>query len=138
MKLSSKSKYGLKACFVLADEGGVIPLTRLAISTESTEPYLEQILMALRRGGIIKAVRGASGGYALEKPADQTTVGEILRVLEDGFEFIDCLSGKCHHKGKCPTRTIWHKLYTSINDCLNGITLADMVKDFHAEVEDLK
>ena len=133
MKLSSKSKYGLKACFVLADESGVIPLTRLALLTESTEPYLEQILMALRRGGIIKAVRGASGGYALEKSASETTVGEILRVLEDGFEFIDCLSGRCNHKGKCPTKTIWHKLYASINDCLNGITLADMVKDYYGE-----
>jgi len=113
-----------------------MPLSKLAEKADVTEPYLEQILMALRHGGIIEASRGASGGYMLAKSPDEISVGAVLRVFEDGFEFVDCINGKCNHEGKCPTRDIWYKLYESINNCLDGINLADMVRGYNDDKRD--
>ena len=128
MKVSTKSRYGLKACFVLAlHDQEVLPIGELVKGSQVTQKYLEKILGMLVKAKILSTVRGANGGYCLAKSPAQITVGEIFRVLEDNLEISDCSHG-CKDE-YCPNRNIMRRLGETINNVLDGYTLADLVKD---------
>ncbi|MBD5085953.1 MAG: Rrf2 family transcriptional regulator [Clostridiales bacterium] len=145
MKLSSKARYGLKAmCYMAENYGnGVVALPVMSESTGVSEKYLEQLLSSLRKAGLVDANRGANGGYFLAKAPKQISVGEIMRVLEDGLVIIDCLSGECGGQCKCQTSSgddcncdekcncqtydVWNNLYKAINECLDSMSLASLI-----------
>ncbi|MGI6701482.1 MAG: RrF2 family transcriptional regulator [Christensenellales bacterium] len=139
MKLSTKSRYGLKACYELAlrREQGPVSLVNLVQATGTTVHYLEQIMILLRKGGIVKADRGVSGGYYLTREPDKISVGEILRALEDGLMIIDCIGKECSEKNLCPTHSVWQKMYEALNSMLDGYTLMDMLKNMENKNENL-
>ena len=84
MKLSTRGRYGLKAMvdLALAYGGGPVSTASLAAQQGVSEAYLEQLISALRKAGLVTSSRGAQGGYALSSPPEEINVGEILRVLE--------------------------------------------------------
>ncbi len=129
MKLSSKARYGLKAMCYMAERygDGVISLSVMSSDLGLSDKYLEQLLSSLRKAGLVDANRGASGGYFLAKDPDNISVGDILRVLEDGLVIIDCLSGECDNKCNCSTYEVWNKLYIAINECLDGMSLSNLI-----------
>lgn len=129
MKLSSKGRYGLKAMCELAEHygEGALSLPYIAAQTELSEKYLEQLLSALKKDNLVGAARGATGGYYLIKPPEQTSVGEILRCLENGLEIVDCISGECCNKATCRTHNVWARLYKEINRCLDGMSLKQLI-----------
>ena len=91
MKLSTKSRYGLKACYELAARynEGPIALVNLVDVTGTTLNYLEQIMIHLKKNDIVKADRGSQGGYYLEREPKSKSIGEILRSIEDGLKILD-------------------------------------------------
>lgn len=135
MKLSTRSRYGLKAMFDLAQHSGEgsIPLKSIAERQGISEHYLEQLISGLRKAGLVKSNRGAQGGYVLGREADQIRVGDIIRVLEGSIAPVDCVSEEdpdcCQNSKYCVTRSIWEKIRDSIADVVDSITLADMVQD---------
>lgn len=133
MKLSTKAQYGLKACFYLAEAYGRGPLSiaRLSELTTVSPAYLEQLVMPLKRSGLLKAERGKDGGYTLSRPPRQISAGEIVRALEDNLTIIDCLVTPCAAEEKCPTCAIWNRLYQGINRILDEVSLQDMLDDYH-------
>lgn len=128
MKLSTKSRYGLRAVYCLAQNYGNQPvsLSKISADTAITKPYLEKLLNLLKKQGIIQSTRGLSGGYYLAKSPKETNVGEVLRALEDNLVIADC-NTTC--KSKCPNRFVFNKLYTEINKTLNSISIEDMLKN---------
>lgn len=134
MKLSTKSRYGLKACYELAlrQDEGPISLNNLVESTGTTLNYLEQIMILLKKNNIVQAERGVQGGYFLSRDTDNITIGEILRALEDGLKIVDCIKGECLEKNLCPTHSIWQKMYDSLNTMLDSYTLKDMLDNMEA------
>lgn len=130
MKLSTKSRYGLKACYELAlrKDEGPISLSSLVDSTGTTLNYLEQIMLLLRKNKIISAERGAQGGYYLTREPNDISVGEVLRALEDGLRIIECVDSECTDKHLCPTHAVWQKIYNALNNMLDKYTLQDMIK----------
>ena len=134
MKLSSKSRYGLKACVILAKEE-LSSVSKLASMVATTEKYMEQILILLKKDGIVGTRRGTAGGYYLLLSPKDISVARVLRAFSDGPEMLECQNVDCVNSGTCPTKTVWHKLYSSINDCLEGISLADMLEE-HADKTD--
>lgn len=135
MKLSTKGRYGLKAMFELALHygQGPIPLKIIAESQNLSEHYLEQLVAVLRKNGLVKSVRGAQGGYMLNKLPNEITVGNIIRALEGDIAPADCVieneETSCEREKYCVTKTIWIKIRDSINDVIDSITLQDMVDD---------
>ena len=131
MKLSTKSRYGLKAVYVLGNaynDKEIVSLATLSKHILVGSSYIEQILRLLKKDGIVESVRGATGGYTLTRTPEQITLGEILRSLEDGLELVDCIAdGSCHDD--CPTRKIWVTIYNAINETLDKITLEQMLED---------
>lgn len=136
MKISSKSRYGLKACYELAlkADQGPIPLAMLVESAGTTVNYLEQIMMLLRKNNIVMAERGAQGGYFLSREPENISLGEILRALEDGLKIADCIEGECIDKKLCPTHSVWQKMYDSLNSMLDNYTLKDMIDNMEARI----
>ena len=101
MKLSVKAKYGLSACIQLAEnyQKGNLTVSQLSTKAGTSEKFLEQIMAMLKKAEIVTSTRGAFGGYTLAKSPKDTTVGEILRCLEDNLQIVDCLTNDC----KCET-----------------------------------
>lgn len=130
MKLSSRARYGLRICFLLGlSEGEISSLTNLVKQTDLSPKYLEQILAKLKKNGIVKAKRGADGGYVLSKSTQDISVLDILKALDDDFEITECVADNCTDK-YCPNRNVLKKLYDTVTASLEATTLKDMIEDF--------
>jgi len=135
VKLSTKGRYGVKAMFDLAQNygSGPIPLNTIARRNNISEHYLEQLIAVLRKAGLVKSVRGAQGGYILNKSPETITVGDIIRVLEGPIAPVDCVNEDepehCENADFCITRNIWAKVRDSVAQVLDSITLKDMLEE---------
>lgn len=88
MKLSTKGRYGLRALIDLAlySENETVSIQSIARRQNISDSYLEQLMRKLRSAGLIVSVRGAQGGYKLARPANEISVGDVLRALEGSLE----------------------------------------------------
>ncbi len=134
MKLSTRAEYGLRAMFELAARySQKIPVSLRIIAEEQgiSENYLEQLIASLRKAGLVESFRGPQGGYLLASPPEKITVGDVVRVLEGPIAPMDCVSEEaevgCSRAGCCASRVVWEKVRDSVNEVLDGFTLADMV-----------
>ncbi len=116
---------------MLADENSPMPVKFVAEKIGVSELYLEQIFSVLKKHGLIKSVRGAQGGYFLAKHPDEITVGNVLRSLEGSFAPSNCVledsDSACLNAEDCVTKVVWEKMKTSIDQCVDSITLQDML-----------
>ena len=138
MKLSTKGRYGVKAMVDLAIHYGESPISIKSISQRQgiSEYYLEQLFSALRKAKLIKSIRGAQGGYVLNKLPEEITVADIMEVLEGPIEISDCVEGTtCNNGNCCATRLVCQKIKTSIEDVTTSVTLKDIVNDYN-EIND--
>jgi len=134
MKLSTKGRYGVKAMVDLAIHYGGEPISIKSISERQkvSEYYLEQLFSALRKAELIKSIRGAQGGYVLNRDPKDITVADIMYVLEGPIEISDCLEeGACSNKECCATRILWERIKNSLDNIMQSTTLGDMVKDYN-------
>ena len=134
MKLSTKVRYGIHAMYDLAHADADMPQSIKSIAERENIPesYLEQLLITLRKCGLVKSVRGAQGGYMLARAPHEISVGDVLRALEGDLAMLDCLieEDACHRACACPSRTVWQKVHRGLNDIVDGITLQDMLNDY--------
>lgn len=134
MKLSTKGRYGVKAMVELAINYGEEPISIKTISERQniSEYYLEQLFSPLRKAGIIKSIRGAQGGYVLNKEPINITVAEVISVLEGPIEIASCIEGDtCDNEESCATRLLWEKIKASIDEVMSSTTLQDIVNDYN-------
>lgn len=128
MKLSSKTKYGLKACHILGINypDTLVSASSLESMLSVSGKYLEKIMRMMALKNIVSASRGASGGYYLARPPKEILIGEIVRALEDNMEIIECVKeqGKCKC---CPSSGVWKRLHKGINEILDSMTLEQMI-----------
>lgn len=134
MKLSTKGRYGVKAMVDLAINYGAQPISIKSISERQhiSEYYLEQLFSSLRKSGLIKSIRGARGGYVLNRAPEEITVAEVMYVLEGPIEISDCLeNGTCNNIECCATRLLWERVKNSLDSVLKSTSLSDMVSDYN-------
>ncbi len=134
MKLSTRGRYGIHAMYDLAVNVDCGPQSIKAIAERGgiPEAYLEQLIAVLKREKLVTSTRGAQGGYALARPPEQITVGDVLRALEGGLSLVDCLDEEdaCGKSCACPSRVVWMKIRDGLNQIVDGITLRDMIDDY--------
>ena len=131
MKLSTKGKYGLRAIIDLARFSEKEPVSIGCIATRQklSERYLEQLFALLKKAGLVKSIRGASGGYVLARDASEISVGDVLRALE-GVRCAAFYSEEgCMASDECVTKYVWQKINDSINKTVNEIKLDELVKE---------
>jgi Rrf2 family protein len=129
MRFSAREQYGLRAMAELASRygEGPIPLGEVAHVQGIALATLEQIVAPLRRAGLLESTRGASGGYALARPPERITVGDVLRALEGSLVPMPCLDesgAQCERASQCATRPVWALVRDRLVETLDRTTLA--------------
>lgn len=135
MKLSTKGRYGLRALVDLAQYSKETPVSISSISfrQDISERYLEQIMAMLKKAGLVRSIRGASGGYVLAKDMKEISVGDVLRALEGSLDPVNCAGlnpdGECSISDICVTKYVWKKINESINRTVDEISLDQLVEE---------
>jgi Rrf2 family protein len=136
MKFSKKSEYGFRALLELAAHYNRSVLLRQEIAKRQNIPleFLEQILLALKRAGLLASRRGVNGGYALIKSPDEITLGQVIRILDGPLAPLGCVSKtayqKCRdcpyaEKTRCPIQDVMLEVRNAISDILDNYTLSE-------------
>ena len=133
MLISTKGRYALRVVIDLAEHQteGYIPLKVIAQRQEISEKYLESIIKLLVRAKLLNGLRGKGGGYRMALPPETCTVGTILRLTEDSLTPVNCTGqgeGSCPRMAECRTLSVWQGLDRVINQYLDGITVADLMR----------
>lgn len=132
MLVSTKGRYALRVMLELAERptGDYAALGTIAADQGISEKYLESIVAVLSKAGLVDALRGKGGGYRLNRPAKDYSVGEILRLTEGSIAPVSCLEcspNKCDRADGCKTLPMWEKLNELICGYLDSVTLADLL-----------
>ena len=133
MLISTKGRYALRVMIDLAEHqtDGYIPLKEVAGRQDISEKYLETIIKLLVKANILSGLRGKGGGYKLTKAPEQYTVGTILRLTEESLAPVSCLepgAAACSKAAECRTLNMWQGLDKVINEYLDSVTVADLMK----------
>jgi len=135
MRLSTQSRYGVRAIFDIAynSEGLETQVKEISRRQGISQRYLEQIFQKLKRAGIVGSKRGPSGGYFLNKKPDDITVGEIIRITEGSITPVFCVnpedsSQPCERSGECVTRIIWNEAGKRLTEYFDSVTIKDLCK----------
>jgi Rrf2 family protein len=130
MRVSAKADYAVRAAAELAAaEEGPIKGERLADAQDIPLQFLEHILLELKHQGIVRARRGAKGGYWLAKPADQVTIAEIVRAVEGPIAHVQSTPPEdVEYRGNAVhLKEVWIAMRASLRSVLEEVTLADIV-----------
>ena len=133
MLISTKGRYALRVLVDMAEHqtDNFVPLKEIAQRQDISEKYLESIVKSLVQGGVLSGLRGKGGGYRLVKQPDQYTVGDILRMTEGPLTPVSCLepnASACPRVARCRTLSLWQGLDKVINEYLDNITIADLMR----------
>lgn len=135
MKLSTRGRYGLRAMIDMAMSEEKTPISTHSIAAREglSDRYLEQLMVPLKRAGLVKSVRGSQGGYILARNPQDITAGDVIRVLEGPIAPVECVSESnpesCYRSDICVTRNLWTKVRDSIVQVLDSYTLADLARE---------
>lgn len=131
MKLSTRTRYGIRAMLELAENYGGKPLQlkTIAQNQEISVKYLEQLMTVLKAAGFVKSVRGSKGGYVLGKPPRQITVSDCFDCLEGPVITTECVYDKnsCSRSSDCVARLLWTEVQGAIRAVLERTTFQDLV-----------
>lgn len=134
MIVSTKGRYALRVMVHFAQRGGegYIPLKEIAEAEGISQKYLETIMSTLSKAGFVDAVHGKGGGYRLNRPPEEYTVGSILKLTEGSLSAVSCTSqgaAACSRTECCQAKPMWDRLDKMIDDFFEGITIGDLLKD---------
>jgi Rrf2 family protein len=131
MKLTTRGHYSVKALLDLSLQPGYGPTSVKAIAQRQDlpAPYLEKLLIEMRRSGIVKSVRGAQGGYQLAQKPEQISLGKILDAVGETIEPLAKHSPDTNIAEDWVTFSLWQKLHQKLKEALYSITLADLYYD---------
>jgi Rrf2 family transcriptional regulator, cysteine metabolism repressor len=135
MKISYKTDYALKAILDLAahSEGGkVVPITDIAGRQDIPMPFLEQIMLLLKKAGVVQSKTGKGGGFFLLKRPEETTLGEIVRLIEGPIEPIACgvrgVPSGCAEEERCAFREVWLNVTDAVSAIVDSVTFSDLMR----------
>ncbi|MBQ3482509.1 MAG: RrF2 family transcriptional regulator [Oscillospiraceae bacterium] len=132
MNITSRGRYALRVMLDLAQhpDEGYISLKTIADRQDISMKYLEAIVGALKKAGLVDSSRGKEGGYALLRAPEDYPVGEILRCTEDKLAPVSCITAggvSCAQAALCLTLPMWRELDALTNAYLDTVTLRDLL-----------
>ena len=136
MRITTWAEYGLICALNLARRHGNGPVTGRDIATQEKLPadYVEQILLRMRRAGIVASLRGAHGGYVLARHPGDISVRQVVSASEHTTFDVRCLThpvaeDRCADSSNCSIRPVWMMLQRRIDDALESVSLGDLLHD---------
>ena len=131
MKLSTRTRYGVRAIIEMAANDSKKPLQLKVIAERQdiSVKYLEQLMNALRSGGVVRSIRGTRGGYILAKPPNQIKLGDVFNCLEGPVITAECVDDEdyCRRTPDCAARLLWIQLQEAIKNVLESVTVQDLL-----------
>lgn len=135
MRLTTKSRYGTRLMLDLAIYGqeGPVPLSDISKRQNISLKYLEQLIIKLKKKGLVKSRRGPFGGHMLAKHAADINIGMIVKTLEGQTAITDCaeeenqLCGTCNQAGDCLSRWVWIEASQAMFERLDSITIESLI-----------
>jgi Rrf2 family protein len=141
MQISSKGKYTVRAVLDLAQhfDGSPVPLASISKREGISLLFLEQLFQQLRKGQIVKSVRGPFGGFLLARDPSEITIGEIIRLVEPPLYTSSCFSKEesvddCRIADSCRGFVLWKQLAEHVDVFLDSITVADLCGENKPEI----
>jgi len=136
MKISTQGRYGLRALFDIAyySNGRSTQVKDISSRQDISPRYIEQIFQKLKRAGIVKSVRGPTGGYYLARKIEEITVGDVVRATEGNINLVFCTQSKgegierCERDGQCVVRDVWKEASDRLMTYLDSVTLEDLCR----------
>jgi len=131
VKLSTRTRYGMRAVLELAENygNGPLQLKIIAQHQEISVKYLEQLMAVLRSAGFVRSIRGSKGGYLLAKAPEQIKLSDIFHCLEGPVVTVECVDNEsyCTRTNDCVARQIWIEVQKAVMGVLQSITLQNLV-----------
>lgn len=133
MIVSTRGRYALRVLIDIAEHSSEdrIPLKEIAERQDISQKYIEAIMTMLSKSGLVDAVHGKGGGYKLNRAPSEYKVGDILRLTEGTLAPVACLEKNakpCSRESVCRTLSMWSKLDELVENYLDSVTLADLMK----------
>ena len=137
MRLTTKGQYAVRALvtlMILGDDGPVT-LKEISETEDISLNYLEQLFSKMRKGKIVKSIKGPGGGYVLARDSRDIKVGEVIEVVEESISPVACVDDGpqaqscCDRSHKCTTQWLWAELGLRIKDFLNSVTIHDLYEE---------
>lgn len=136
MRITARTEYGLAVMLELAQAGVNTPVSsrELAERTRIPKPFLDQVLVALRKAGLIRSARGPSGGYVVARDPRELSVHQVIESIEGGTQSLSCVPGG----SDAPTRRVparrslaalWSRVDSSVTDLLRSVRLSQLCED---------
>ena len=139
MKISTRGRYGIKVMVDLAMNSvneKCVSLKSIAQRQGIPENYLEQLMAVLKRAEVVKSIRGAQGGYVLNRKPEDISVGDLLKILEGSLALVDCLENqppkkKCGNANcsECSVKDAWEIISDKLAEAAHSISLKDLIKN---------
>ena len=136
MRITTLAEYGVICALHLARRSAEGPITGREIAEAERLPgdYVEQILLRLRRAGLVQSTRGARGGYALARAASEISIRNVIEASESTTFDLHCVSHpveeeRCSSAHNCSIRPVWMLLQRKIDDVLEGVRLSDLLAE---------
>ena len=133
VRVSTRGDYACRALLSLAlhqEASGPTSVRDIAERTGLPQPYLEQILLALKGAGLVKSKRGVGGGYVLSRPASEIRLSEVISAVDGPIALGDFgqphTDGSCDHEGQCVLLAIWNLAGDHMRKHLESYTLDDI------------
>ena len=141
MQISTKGKYSVRAVLDIAQHsnGSPVPLGAISKREGISLLFLEQLFQQLRKGNVVRSIRGPHGGYVLARDPSEITIGEIVRLIEPPLYTSSCFSkgesvDSCHLADTCIGGAVWKQLAEHVDNFLDSITVADLSNKTKPEV----
>lgn len=134
MKISKKGEYALKAMISLSlnYRSGPVAIKEIAEREKIPKKFLEQILLELKKAGLLESSRGAGGGYSLIKPPQEITLARVIRVVDGPLAPLSCVSKlayvSCPEEKSCGLYSVMRDVRNAVAKILEGITFADVCR----------
>ena len=133
MLISSRGRYALRVMIDLAehDDGAYIPMKEVAQRQDISLKYLERILPILVSAKLVEGLHGKGGGYRLTRSPEDYRISDVLRLTEGDLAPVACLecnAEKCARTAECRTLPMWMELNRRVNEYLDSVTIADLMK----------
>ncbi len=137
MRLTTKGQYAVRALvmlMILGDDGPVT-LKEISDAEDISLNYLEQLFSKMRKGNIVKSIKGPGGGYILARDSRDIKIGEIIEVVEETISPVACVDDGanaescCDRSHKCTTQWLWAELGSRIKDFLDSVTIKDLFEE---------
>jgi Rrf2 family protein len=136
VRITTWAEYGLICALHLAKRASEGPVTGRDLAARERLPgdYVEQILLRLRRAGVVTSTRGAHGGYVLARPASEVSIRDVIAASELATFDLHCVShpveeGRCSESQNCSIRPVWVLLQHKIDDVLESVHLSDLLEE---------